>query len=155
LETGLTGFSTDSGLNFYKCADSPIQPPPLGDIKILSGTNVLAAAPSSVSRPRPPSRSTTGRPTRAYGLRTIVLTATTVARPTICSSSSTILAYLTFLVVLSKPRGTKFVAGLFKSLYFSVIRTMSGRCRAYRWPFGTSTMGLHEHGPEKHDTTRC
>jgi hypothetical protein len=27
LETGLTGFSTDSGLNFYKCADSPIHPP--------------------------------------------------------------------------------------------------------------------------------
>jgi hypothetical protein len=35
LETSRTGFSTDSGLNFYKCADSPIHPP-LGDIKILS-----------------------------------------------------------------------------------------------------------------------
>jgi hypothetical protein len=35
LETGLTGFSTDSGWNFYKCADSPIHPP-LGDIKSLS-----------------------------------------------------------------------------------------------------------------------
>jgi hypothetical protein len=35
LETGLTGFSTDSGLNFYKCADSTIHPP-LGNIKILS-----------------------------------------------------------------------------------------------------------------------
>jgi hypothetical protein len=27
LETSLTGFSTDSGLNFYKCADLPIYPP--------------------------------------------------------------------------------------------------------------------------------
>jgi hypothetical protein len=35
METGLTGFSTDSGLNIFKCADSPIHPP-LGDIKILS-----------------------------------------------------------------------------------------------------------------------
>jgi hypothetical protein len=35
METGLTDFSTDSGLNIFKCADSPIHPP-LGDIKILS-----------------------------------------------------------------------------------------------------------------------
>jgi hypothetical protein len=42
LETGLTGFSTDSGLNILKCADSPIHPP-LGDIKILSGLSLPAS----------------------------------------------------------------------------------------------------------------
>jgi hypothetical protein len=43
LETGLTGFSTDSGLNIFKCADSPIHPPPLGNIKILSLPDPAAA----------------------------------------------------------------------------------------------------------------
>jgi hypothetical protein len=53
LETGLTGFSTDSGLNFYKCADSPIHPP-LGDIKILSpGRDHPSATPTPPRACRP------------------------------------------------------------------------------------------------------
>jgi hypothetical protein len=90
LETGLTGFSTDSGLNFYKCADSPIHPP-LGDIKILSpGRDHPGATPTPLapagrnSRPAPPS-SKTGAPSLVTSRPTELSKAARQGRPRACS----------------------------------------------------------------------